>query len=333
MLTVAAMAQPFRIVKPQTDAEKNTETTLDCIEVSPNDIKAWKLPPFQRELKRNDKVIELGAKIKKDGGVIPGVLTLGILNKERYLVDGQHRREAFLLSECMIGFCDVRVLHFGNMADMGDEYVNVNQSLVKMRPDDILRGLEESYEPLAKIRRRCSFVGFEYIRRNESSPLLSMSQAIRCWTGSLNEVPKSGGGSAAQLARSFTMEDADQLIAFLHCAFNAWGRDAVNARLWSSLNITLCMWLYRRTVITQWSARTPKLTSEMFTKCMMAVSAAEIYVDWLAGRNLGSHHLAPAYGRLKGLFTGRLEMEIGKKATLPQPPWATSSSGRARKTV
>lgn len=325
------MAAPFKIVKPQTDAEKNTETTLDCIEVTPNDVKSWKLPPFQRDLRRNEKVIAVSEKIKKDGGVIPGVLTLGILDKERYLVDGQHRREAFLLSGCTIGFCDIRVLHFVDMAAMGDEFVNINDSLVKMRPDDILRGLEASYEPLAKIRRRCTFVGYDYIRRNEKSPLMSMSQAIRCWTGSMNEVPKSGGGgSAAHLARTFTMEDAEALTAFLHCAFNAWGRDAVNARLWASLNLTLCMWLYRRTVITQWSARTPKLTNEMFTKCLMAVSAADIYVDWLAGRNLGGHQMSPAYGRLKGLFVGRLELETGKKVSFPQPTWATSASGRHR---
>lgn len=324
------MAAPFRIVKPQTDAEKNTGTTLDCIEVTPNDVKSWKLPTFQRDLRVNDKVIALAEKIKAEGGVIPGVLTLGMLDKERYLVDGQHRREAFLLSGCMIGFCDVRVLHFADMAAMGDEYVNVNQPLSKMRPDDILRGLELSYEPLAKIRKRCAFVGYDYIRRNEKSPLISMSQAIRCWIGSLNEVPKSGSGSAAHFARTLTMEDAELLIAFLNCAYTAWGRDAVNTRLWSSLNLTLCMWLYRRLVITQWSPRSPKLTPEMFTKCLMAVSAAEIYVDWLVGRNLGGHHLAPAYGRLKGLFAGRLEIETGKKAALPQPPWATSASGRHR---
>lgn len=324
------MTAPFKIVKPSTEAEKTTGTTLDCIEIDVNRLKSWKLPPFQRPLRVNEKLLAVAEQIKRDDGVIPGVITIGVLDKEQWIVDGQHRREAFYLSTCLVGFCDVRILHFGTMGEMAEEFEKLNGQIVKMRPDDILRALEESYEPIRHVRTRCRFVGYDQIRRNEKAPLLSMSQAIRCWTGSANEVPKSGGGSASMLARSLIMEDARTLTGFLDCAYNAWGRDAVNARLWSSLNLTLCMWFYRRLVITPWSPRTPKLTHDVFTKCLMAVSAAEIYVDWLVGRNLGGHHLAPAYGRLKGLFAGRLELETGKKTSLPQPPWATSASGRHR---
>lgn len=320
----------FKIVKPSTEAEKTTRTTLDTWDVTPDRMKSWKLPPFQRPLRVNAKVETVAQEIKQNDGVIPGTLTIGYLDKVIYLVDGQHRREAFYLSECIVGYCDVRICHFDTMAEMGDEFVRLNSSLVTMRPDDILRGLEATYEPLVKIRKRCPFVGYDQIRRNEKAPMLSMSTALRCWIGSSTEMPRNGGQSAALIARTFSMDDADTLIGFLDCVFQAWGREAANARLWSGLNITLCMWLYRRLCITPWGPKTPKLTREMFTKCMMSVAAAEMYVDWLLGRQLCSRDVAPAYGRLKGIIAARLESELGKKALLPQPPWATSASGRHR---
>lgn len=316
----------FKIVKPSTEAQKTTGTTMDTIEVTPDLIRSWKLPTFQRPFRLNEKVQLLAQQIKRDDGVIPGVITLGVLERERYIVDGQHRREAFLLSECVVGFVDVRVLHFADMAEMGDEFVNLNSQIVKMRPDDILRGLEASYEPLRKIRRRCPFVGYDQIRRSDKAPVLSMSAAIRSWVGSATEVPKSGGASAATLARTFSMEDADEMIKFLDCAIAAWGRDAQYARLWSTLNLALCMWLYRRLVIAPYSSKTQKLTTDQFTKCLMSVSATEMYIDWLLGRNLSNRDLSPAYGRLKSIFVTRLEHETGKRHLLPQPAWASNHS-------
>ena len=313
----------FKIVKPSTEAQKTTGTTLDTIELTPSLVRSWKLPPFQRPLRVNDKLLLLAQQIKREEGIVPGVMTLGVLDRERYLVDGQHRREAFLLSECIVGYADIRVLHFADMAEMGDEFVNLNSQIVKMRPDDILRGLEETYEPLRKLRRRCPFVGYDQIRRNEKAPVLSMSATLRSWNGSATEIPKGGGISAAQLARTFSMEEAETLVSFLDCAIAAWGRDAVNARLWGNLNLCICMWMYRRLVITPYSARTQKIGKDQFTKCLMSLSAAEIYADWLVGRNLNTRDLAPAYGRIKGIFSGRLEQDTGKKPSLPQPAWAS----------
>lgn len=60
------------------------------------------------------------------------------------------------------------------------------------------------------------------------------------------------------------------------------------------------------------------------TKCLMSVSAAEIYVDWLVGRNMSARDLSPAYKRLKGLLASRLEGDTGRKHLLPQPPWAAN---------
>lgn len=130
-----------------TRAQKTTRTKLDTIVIDPGSVRAWKSPPFQRPLTINAKVKELALNIKQDDGVIPGVLTLGAIGKEVYLLDGQHRREAFLLSECPRGYADVRY------HDMGEEFVNVNTPLVRLRPDDILRGLESSTQALLILRK------------------------------------------------------------------------------------------------------------------------------------------------------------------------------------
>lgn len=310
------------IVKPTTAAQMSTQTTLDTIEVTPDLVRSWKVPPFQRPLRINDKVTLLAEQIKREGGVIPGVIVLGILNKERYLVDGQHRRESFLLSECIVGYVDIRVLHFSDMAEMGEEYVNLNSRLVNMRPDDVLRGLESTFEALGKIKKRCQFVGYDQIRRGDKSPVLSMSALLRCWTSSATEVPRAAG-SALALARTLSMEDADTCIDFLSLAYAAWGRDMVTSRLWANLNLTLCMWLYRRVVVASYSPNVPKITKDSFSKCLMSLAADATYPDWLLGRNNGQRDSSPAYKRIKEAFARRLEIETGKKPRLPQPAWAS----------
>ncbi len=318
----------LRIVKPSTDAEKKTGTTTDTWEFTPAIAKTWESPPFQRPLRENDKVIAAAEEIKTNGGVISGTFTIGIFDKRKWLVDGQHRRSAFYRSGCPIGYVDVRIIHFDSMADMADEFVRVNSRLVNMRPDDMVRGMEASCEPIAKLRRRCPFVGYDNIRRNDRSPVVAMAQLLRCWAGAGNDTPRTGGVSAAQLAQQFTMEDCDQLAQFLDCAFTAWGRDIQNARLWSTLNLTLCMWLFRKIHLTSYSTKTQRVDRELFVKCLMQVSAAEIYVAWLVGRQLCTRDISPTYSRLKGLFTARIESETGKKAYLPAPSWATHDSGK-----
>lgn len=321
----------LKIVKPSTEAERTTQTVLDTIEVTPDLVRSWKLPPFQRPLRVNDKLMSLSQQVKRDGGVVPGIITLGVLNKERWLIDGQHRREAFLISECIVGFADIRVCHFATMAEMGEEFVNLNSRIVQMRPDDILRGLEDSYPALSKIRKRCPYVGYDQIRRNEKGPVLSMSALLRCWYGSGGEVPKSGGLSSTSLATMLTSDDADTICEFLDIAIRAWGRDLAYSRLWGNLNLTICMWLYRRLVLSGVlsTSRSQQLSRDQFTKCMMSLSASD-YVDWLLGRNSTSRDNSPAYGRIKAIFAKRMEVELGKKILMPAPAWASNGSGPKR---
>jgi hypothetical protein len=111
---------------------------------------AWVVPPFQRPLRVNEKVRSLAGDLKANGGFIDGVMTLGKLkgDKVTYIVDGQHRREAFLISELPEAIADIRTMTFDDMAEMADQFVLLQSSLVRMRPDDVLRGLEPTTRSL-----------------------------------------------------------------------------------------------------------------------------------------------------------------------------------------
>lgn len=324
------MATLTAVPKPTGKAERRTHTTTDTLCLTLEQLQGWKSPPFQRPLRVNKKVSALAETIKGDGGVIPGVITLGVLGHERYLLDGQHRREAFYLSGCAEAFCDVRIHHFENMAEMGEEFVNLNSQLVRMRPDDVLRGLEGVSDGMQLLRKRCSFVGYDYIRRTDKAPVVSMSSALRVWFGSQPDVPSQAGASAQSRVLLFTQEEANTCANFLLCCDKAWGRDREYARLWGSMNMMLCAWLYRRMVLSAYSYKTERIGAEMFVKCLMALSTDQNYLSWLIGRNTGERDRSPAYARIKQLFQKRLEAETGKKYLLPAPSWSQSHIGGPR---
>ena len=181
-------------IKGGREVPKSSRRTMETLIFSVAEVSGWLLPPFQRPLRVNEKVRALSETIKEDGGVIPGILTLGKLTGEKrmWLVDGQHRIEAFKLSGLAECICDARLCQFDTMAEMAEEFVELNSALVKMRPDDILRGLEGTIPALQIIRQGCAFVGYDQIRRNNTSaPILSMSALLRCWVGASTDTPTS----------------------------------------------------------------------------------------------------------------------------------------------
>lgn len=317
----------LKLVRPSTEAEKITRSTNDIIRATVADLKKWQTPPFQRQIRLNEKVREIAQQMKSqakdDEAVIPGDITLGVLGGITYLIDGQHRREAFYLTELDACYCEIRIKHYKSMKEMSNEFRNVNSHIVSMRPDDHLRAFEMESEPLARLRRECPFVGYDMVRRGESAPLLSMSTTIRSWAAAGKEVPVSGGisGGAMRIAEFLTEEDVDHLVQFLNIAKLTWGSDKEYLRLWGNLNLTVCMWLFRRTVIAGYSAKSARLTPAQFSKCMTALSASEAYLEWLRSRTFSETNRSPAYKRVKDLFVKRLSEELGRRPNLPQPAW------------
>jgi hypothetical protein len=303
---------------------------METLIVSTEEVSSWALPPFQRPLRINAKVQSLAEEIKTNQTSIPGVLTLGKLKgaNSTFIVDGQHRVEAFKLSGLPEAIADIRVIHFDTMADMAEEFVHLNSSLVRMRPDDVLRGLEHSTPNLQRIRKECPFVGYDNIRRSStSSPIVGMSQLLRSWAGAATETPSVGGASAVAIASYMPELECEQLIHFLKIAHASWGRDPEYYRLWATLNLCMTMWMWRRIVLHRAGGqqRYTTLTVNQFKQCMMSMSASPDYIDWLQGRSMGDRDRSPCYNKIKTLFTRRLAQEgYSMRPKFPQPGWATN---------
>ena len=307
---------------------KSRRSSMETLIFTRNEVESWKLPGFQRPIRVNGKVLGLAEDMKRDGGVVPGVLTLGRLGSDKtfYLVDGQHRVEGFKISELAECIADVRIIVFESMADMAEEFVNLNSRLVNMRPDDILRGLQESTPSLRRIISHCDFVSFGQVRRGDAkSALIGMSMLLRCWHMSHPEVPAQNAPPAATLASSLDVKEADQIIAFLNVARAAWGKDPENYRLWGALNLTITMWLWRRLVLDRERGvkRSIVLNADSFRKCLMSVSADAGYLDWLLGRSMCERDRSPCFMRLKAIFVKRLQQDGAGKVMIMTPAWAS----------
>ena len=317
-------------IKGTREAPKAQRSTMETLIISVEQVTQWRVPPFQRPVRVNSKVAAIAEQMRRSGCEITGIITLGKVGKEAalYVVDGQHRLEAFRISGLQEIIADVRIVQFETMADMADEFVRLNTALVRMRPDDILRGLEPATPAIRAIKQQCSFVGYDNIRRGGTTgPILGMNTVIRCWRGSAGETPASHNGSIAQTACELDAESVDDLVRFLQTAHAAWGRDPEYYRLWGGVNLTICMWMWRRLVLDtkRTSSRTVVLSVAQFKQCLMSVSADRNYLDWLPGRVMGDRDRSPCYGRLKQIFARRLQEESrdGKRPLLPQPAWAS----------
>jgi hypothetical protein len=309
-------------------APKGVRSIMDTMELTPKGVRAWKKPPFQRDLRVNDKVQALVEEIRQNDGVLPGILTLGKLDGDIYIVDGQHRAEAFLLSECLTGYADVRICTFDSMSEMAEEFRLLNSALVRMRNDDILRSMEYSYPNLAVVRRRCPFVGYGHVRIGTGKIVVAMAATIRTWIGSDLATP-STGPSSPEAAKALTDQETKRLCDALTMCFQAWGSDPNNYRLWGTLNLALTFWLWRRLVLGEHQSNRQRgglkattLTPEQFMRCLMSESANSQYIAWLVGRALRDRDRSSCYRHVKNIFSQRIrEMGIGR-AILPQPEWA-----------
>lgn len=317
-------------IKGSREAPKSQRSTMETLIISVEQVNRWKVPPFQRPVRVNGKVAAIAEEMRRSGCEITGIITLGRIAKaaDLYVVDGQHRLEAFRISDLPEIIADVRIVQFDTMAEMADEFVRLNSALVRMRPDDILRGLEPTSLALRTVRRECIFVGYDNVRRGGTSgPVLSMNSVLRCWHGSSNETPIGtfGGSSIAKVASEMDAESVEHLVRFLLTAHAAWGRDPEYYRLWGNLNLALCMWLWRRLVLdtNRGLKRAIVLNIGQFKQCLMSLSADHGYLDWLAGRSLNDRDRSPAYQRIKDAFVRRLSQEVrdGKKPLLPAPAW------------
>lgn len=305
-----------------TDDEKRARSKTDTILITLELLEGLLRPPFQRMLQEPPAVKAEAAKMLANGGIISGTITIGYLAGLYYVCDGQHRLRAFVLSGLTTGLATVTVCYVDSMLEMEKKFRELNKPLVTMKADDTLRAMELHAPALRQIRSLCPFVGYGNLRRNASNAILAMSAVIRAWTSSEMEKPGKPIGGVGTMAELLSSADVEQISNFLAEAHAAWGRDREYIRLWNMLNMTLCMWFYRRLVLTPYSVRVPHLTPQQFRHCLMELSADANYIDWLSARSLSDRDRTPAYNRIKVIFARRLGEELGHKVNLPQPEWA-----------
>jgi len=319
-------------LKGRKAAPKAQRSTMETLIITPDQVNSWRIPSWQRPVSVNAKVEEIAAEMREDGVSMSGQLTLGTLPndlKVYYIVDGQHRIEAFRISGMGEIIADIRVVHFDTMAEMADEFVKLNTAIKKMKPDDLLRGLAPNMPNLQRIMRECPFIGYTHIRRKGSGgPLVNLATVLRGWDKSSTETPSgsSRGLSITQVASAQDNTSTANLIKVMSLMDNAWGRDPEYYKLWGNLNMTICMWLYRRMVIDttrKGGARVSVLSDTQFKHCLMALSANSSYLDWLVSRTLNDRDRSPALSRIKTIFTRRLIEDGMTKPYLPQPAWSS----------
>jgi hypothetical protein len=292
------------------------------------ELESWQLPPVQGVFKVNKRVLEYVDELKRNGGIIGGVITLGRLPNDARLwkVDGCHRTQGAIMSGLTQFFVEIRTIEFQTMGELAEEYVKMNTPLSRKTPNDILRAMEENLPNMRLLHEQCSFIGYDNIRRCvTSSPIIGMAQVLRTWNGAKQETPGGGGqsGGPREIAEEFDARDVEELSSFLNSVYGAWGMDPEYHRLWGSLNLTMCMWLFQQLVLGKREPRkkTIYLTVAQFGRCMMSVSASGDYVDWVRGRQMSERDRSPCYTRLKKIIGMRILEDTGQRPMFPQPAW------------
>lgn len=314
------------------EAPKSSRASMETIVVTIKTLDSWKRPPFQREIRITPRVWEVVEDIKKTE-VIPGILTLGKMDGDVFLIDGQHRIEAFRLSEMLEALADIRVHQFDSMEEMSKEFSNLNSPLVRMKNDDNMRAYEFSNPHIAAIRKRCPFVGYDRIRQategHRAKTLVSMANVVRLWFGSDGDTPTMGP-SSTEAVKLLNEEQVALMTDFLSACLEAWGYDKENWRLWTSINIGLLAWLWRRAVLgthlpqhQRGGVKNVRLTREDWVKCLMGLSADSRYHEWLVGRGLRDRDRSPAYSKIKDAFAKRLAEMGVKSPRFPQGVWVS----------
>lgn len=314
--------------------ERSLRSVTAYTKLTVADVNEWVIDPdIQRDLRLTPKVKAIGIVIGQTK-LIPSTITIGIYDGKQYLLDAHHRVEGWKMyveNGGEDGVCAlVNWIHFDTQAAMALKFVELQMCLVRMRPDDGLRALQHSSPPLQLIKDECPYVGFGAIQRcNTTSAVLSMSVLLRCWMGSKPETPVTSSGAALDITLAMNMVDARQCADFVALAHRAWGRVAEYSRLWGALNLTLCMWLYRRMVLDTTTTEVTHLTPDQFRMCLVALTNStpniDDYVEWLRSKTMNHQNRQIAMQRyILALFSARIRQERGQRArkpVFPTSPW------------
>lgn len=314
----------------------------------PAELAHWRRPDFQRPLIKNDEVVMLACKMQleaasdRDGMcTIPGTIEFGRVRGVDWLIDGQHRlfgafliasgvvrlpnKDAILVHGGALAKCalmDTKTTPYESMAEMSDAFAEFNRKLVALKSDDLLRAREGKNPYLLQIREECPFIGYTKNSATKDTIMLSMSAAIRTWFGS-GGVPASGPN--AESAQRMLDEEETRTLCDFFLAAEAAGWVGNFHRLWSTGNLGVNMWLWRKMVLgaankLRGGGTCSALTKEQYTDGMIELRKSAEYQSDLAGRSLRYQDRMPIYDGIKKRFQVALARHslIGVKWPLPQ---------------
>ena len=294
-------------------------------------VEGWERPPFQRPAASAKKVSKLAVKIQ-DRGYLLTAIYLGVLDGVTYLVDGQNRREAFIASGLVSIKAPVLTKHYPDgkpgLLEMCEDFLLINEHIQNPSANDKLRALEPTNVCISKIHSKCPFVGYTNLRRKEDSPIVSMAQVIRALITSGKEVPSSPGKSAVAHAMETKIHEADGLSTFLNVAFKAWGRDKEYKLFWKHMNMSLCLWYFRRMLRGPSIKSQGTVTLEQFHNIFLALLANNRYHAILkkhsGGRMNDPETRDPVCKELRGTIKASLKRDGVKDYYLPKLEWPES---------
>jgi hypothetical protein len=284
-------------------------------------------PPFQRPMRLKSRQLKVVAEIIRNENILPGVITLGKVENDplTYLVDGQHRIEAFNRSGIEIVTAKIDMMMFKDMNEMSLQFDRLNTPIAKMSANDRLKSMSFTNPVIHMIMEECSFVGFHHTQLGQNAAkVLQLSVALRSWKSGKSKFVGVGSHDAVIIGETISEEEAKDLIKFLKASHKAFGNDKEYFSLWGNLNLSIVAWLWIRLILER-VPRVTAITEEDFVRCMMSLGSDNAYVPWLKGKNLSVHSRSPCYTRVKDIFAKRLREEgYDKRILFPGAEWVTS---------
>ena len=318
-----------RRLEAQVQEEKNS-LEVKLMILTREEVESWRKPAFQREVSCTHAFYELVEQIN-ERGFIASALTLGVWGGAFYKVDGNHRIMAFLASDRKEILAPVIIRQYADggvgFIRMCEDFIEISKHIKTPTADNLLKALEGVERHVKLIRKSCPFIGYAHLWKNSSAPVVNMSRVIRSLIISKQEMPGSGftGGSAVELAKALTPEETHCLISFMRAAFKAWGRDKEFRPMWNALNLTICLWFFRRMSKGElFCGRGTPISVAHFSQCLLALSLNPRYLTLISqkGRRIHAPETRnPICRELMKTFEQKLDAEGLTDVPLPKPNW------------
>lgn len=311
------------------------------IKLTPDVIKSWLTPYWQRPVRFNAKGRQLTEDIKLTRK-LDSVMIVGVVKKRNgkfdlYLVDGHHRKAAFLRSGAPYMDIDVKFVYVDKVEELSPLYLNCQEQITKSTANDNLQGLAVTNEVLQHIKSKCEFITYEGVRLGTIAHSINMSTVVQIWYDSMLDPPKKNtltpSVSITELAKKLTVDDADHIVQFMTLCRDNFEFKKLSSGLWLHINLVLCLWLFRVLVLREvWEGgevyKVKHLTPRQFGVGLLGLKNDKYYLTLMRKKLNSSVDRKEAYQSIAKLFASNLRScGVVSNPKLPRPQWAYGKKG------